>query len=622
MTFRACLWMVLALGASGCGLVVIGSELYEAPWPDERLRGDGGTIDMSVFPVGTDAPLRDQVVASLRSADGFGIGSAIYFPMERAIDPGSLPSPEDSMREGASVFLMDVDPSSPELGRRMPIDVRFVEDGGPFGAANLLCALPHQGIPLAPGTLYAAVVTTSVRGQNGRELVAAGVASEAHEHAVRQLEAQHVPAASIASLAVFRTGDPARELRAAVEQARVPALEEAPRLIEEHADYCVYASSVRMPVYQGGEPPFLSRGGGWVYGEDGELVLQREESARVFLTVPRRAMPDAGFPGAVFVRTGGGGDRPLVDRGIRDESGASIPGTGPAVHLARAGFLGVSVDGPLGGDRNTRAWDEQFAVFNVANLEAMKGNVLQSALELVLLARMLDAIAIGSSSCEGAPREARFDAGRVALVGHSMGATIAPLAAALEPRYGALIVSGAGASLIRQVMHKESPISSRSAAELLLGYSLHGDRLYEHDPMLSLMQWSGDASDPISYARAIDERAAPLHVLVFQGLLDHYIPPPIANPLNLALGVELVGPALDEGYPEYTPMESEIALRAPASHGAVRALVQHAEDGVEDGHEVLFQLPGAQRQMRCFLEGFARGEPVVAPPGDPSLPCE
>ena len=40
-------------------------------------------------------------------------------------------------------------------------------------------------------------------------------------------------------------------------------------------------------------------------------------------------------------------------------------------------------------------------------------------------------------------------------------------------------------------------------------------------------------------------------------------------------------------------------------------VVQHPEDGIEDGHEVVFQTESPKRQYRSFLEGFARGRPIV-----------
>ena len=41
-------------------------------------------------------------------------------------------------------------------------------------------------------------------------------------------------------------------------------------------------------------------------------------------------------------------------------------------------------------------------------------------------------------------------------------------------------------------------------------------------------------------------------------------------------------------------------------------VVQHAEDGVEDGHEAVFQREEPKHQYRCFLAGLAKGDEVVA----------
>jgi hypothetical protein len=51
-------------------------------------------------------------------------------------------------------------------------------------------------------------------------------------------------------------------------------------------------------------------------------------------------------------------------------------------------------------------------------------------------------------------------------------------------------------------------------------------------------------------------------------------------------------------------------------------LTQHREDGVEDGHEVVFQTETARRQYRCFLESLARGAPAVAAAGTLAGPCQ
>jgi hypothetical protein len=191
-----------------------------------------------------------------------------------------------------------------------------------------------------------------------------------------------------------------------------------------------------------------------------------------------------------------------------------------------------------------------------------------------------------------------------------------------------VILSGAGASWSRNIIYKESPIAVRPAAENLLRYP--NGTLREHDPVLALLQWAGEPADPQVYAPALVEQplvGAPRHVLMFQGILDTYIPPPVANPLSLAAGLDLAGPALDETLDAYTPLSAYLAgaeaLELPTGPNrgdTLAVVVQHLEDGVEDGHEVVFQARAPQRQYRCFLTSLAEGAPrVVAAEG---IGCE
>lgn len=622
--------------------------LWDAPWPDERLRRPDGTVDVSSFPNPGRKLIVRQILDVLNGAAGFGTSSAIYFPLEGAIDATSLPDLYASVEPDASVFLVDVDPASPARGARHPLVVRFDVDPGRFGVPNLLSLLPLQGRPLQANRLYAAAVTTKVRALDGTPLLVAPStaalvrgealpelseeALSAHREALEALRELGVDDSSIAAMAVFRTWDPTAELAA----ARAQLLEQAQptagvfELHEVFPDYCVFRTTIPMPVFQEGEPPYNTEGGGWVRGDDGRLVLQTELESALWVTLPRQPMPEEGFPATVFIRTGGGGDRPLVDRGPRAEAGGeSEPGSGPAIHLTRAGYAGISVDGPLGGLRNLTGWDEQFAIFNINNPRALRDNIRQSALELILLAHVIRNLSIDASRCEGlATPDVRFDVSRLALMGHSMGATIAPLVSALEPSYRATILSGAGASWIANIIHKKSPLEVRPLAELLLGYRNH--TMTEHDPVLSLLQWAGEPADPQVYASRVSTENDPRHVLMFQGILDTYIPPPVANALSLALGVHLAGEPVDITRPEYTPLSRLLAFGSgtvdlPVSGNlfggrATAVVVQHPEDGIEDGHEVVYQSPAPQLQYRCFLESLRDGLPRV--PSTSASACE
>lgn len=644
------LCLVAGCGVAGCGsdppAPTAGTELmheldapshfYAAPFPsDHRLMN--GRVDLSGFPNPDAIPFTDGMLALLDGvADGFGQSSGIFFSATAALDDSTLPaSLEASVAADASLYLLAVDPDSPDHGTRIPVTVRFHEDGGPFGADNLLSLVPLQGVPLYPRTTYAAVVTDAVHDHAGKPLsqpaalrdLAADpdVLGPSYALASQALADAGVVFDRVVGLAAFTTWDAGEGLHAMLDAARTldtpaPGAWAQTDLFD---DYCVYQTTLDMPVYQAGEPPYQDSGGGVVF-EDGVPQLDRYETARVVVTIPRAAAPPSGWPTALMSRTGGGGDRPLVDRGVRDAAGeVAIAGSGPALHFTRAGFAGVSVDGPHGGIRNISDGDEQFLIFNVGNPSAMRDNVRQSALELALMADVITNIQIDTADCPGADALSRLDTGTLALMGHSMGATISPLTAAIEPRYGALVLSGAGGSWIENIVHKQSPVAVRPLAEVILYYPGKQRQLHEHDPVLSLLQWAGEPADPPVYAAALRRAGTSPHVLMLQGIVDTYILPPIANATSLAFGLDLAGPALDADHPDLAtfsplapllPFSGRSHIDLPAADNAsghTAVVVQHEEDPIEDGHEVVFQTDPPKHQYRCFLESFRSSTPTV-----------
>jgi len=600
---------------------------FDAPFPSADLVRDGA-VDLGGFPNPTANDTVTAIVGILSDdARGFSSTSAVYFTTDSDVSV-----PDGWFTEGPAM-LVDVDPASPELGRRFPIELSFAADGGPFGAPRLLSMLPMQGLALRPTTLYAAVLTTELEGfaaQPGLLGLADGTdamglpAEAASEYRVA-LTQLGLAVDEIAGLSVFRTDAPAAGLGTAVEHARAlptPEAIEAWELTDVFDTYCVFESLLELPVYQSGEPPYTTEGGDWRF-EDGVPQLVDMAESRIWVTVPRLATPTAGWPVLVMSRTGGGGDRPLVDRGVRDAEGEAIIGTGPAYHLSLSGWAGVQVDGPHGGPRNPTGADEQFLMFNVTNLEATRDNVRQAALELALLPDVIAGLDLDTSGCPDTTAWSA-DVDHLALMGHSMGATIAPLTLAVEPRFGLAILSGAGGSYIHNIMHKQSPLDVRPLAEALLGYSSLGLELTEHDPALSMLQWAAEAADPPPYD------ATGRHLLVFQGIVDTYIPPPLANAIALSAELDIAGEALDVDHPELIGFEPLVdVLPYGPDLGAVElptqgnrpgnytgVVLQVAEDGVEDGHEVMFQVPDAKFAYRCLLETWAAGETPAVHRGD------
>ncbi len=626
---------------------------YAAPFPSEDLRRPDDGVDLRLFPGRGKSSLLDAALATISlDARGFSTTAGIFFTTTEAIDPASLPAnAAASLTDEATAFLVDVDPGSPRLGQRIPVNASFLDDGGRYGATNLLTLIPYQGTPLREATLYAAVITTRVRDGDGHRLTvsaamrsllltadAPGLSNRAlteFRTALSQLR-RITRSEELAAVAIFRTDTPLKGMEAVAKQILTehPSPNAPLTPGEVFADFCVYQSTIDLPQYQSGTPPYDSGGGTWVFDAAGTPVRQRYERANVVVTLPRRPMPPGGFPLVVFSRTGAGGERPLVDRGVRVDL-KSVAGTGPAREFARAGFAGISIDGPLGGLRNPTHGDEQFLVFTFTNPSAIRDNLRQSAAELILTAHLIDDLTVDARSCPGLDEAAaRFDAGKVALFGHSMGATIAPLALAYEPRFAAAILSGAGGSWMENLIHKTKPLPVRHVTEFMLGYKERLFTVTEGDPGLSILQWGAEAADPPLYGARINAQ-----VLMFQGIVDHYILPPMANATSLSLGLDLAGEELDRVTPELKPFVPfrdvmafsgrgvlpypvEANVRRDDGRAVTAAVVQRLGDGVEDGHETVFQTAGAKYQYRCFLKTFARGRARIVAPQDSLAACE
>jgi hypothetical protein len=621
---------------------------FAAPFPSDDLRRADGSVDVTAFPnpdaVAIVAQATDLVAHDAR---GFSLAGGIFFSLTDAIDPARLPGTlAASVAPEATVFLVAVDRGAPDFGKRHPIEVHFEADPGPFGAPNMLSIVPLQGVPLRSATRYAAVVlrsaaspplsgspTMATLAGGGAPAGLQGRALDAYREAVAAVVAGGTSASDIAGLAAFTTDAPLASFEHVRDDllAQHPPAPAAWKRTDLFDAYCVYTATLGVPDYQSGQPPFQSSGGAWAFDAGGRPLVQRVEPATLVVSVPRRAMPAAGYPTAVFVRAGGGGSRPMVDRGQQATDGGPpiVPGSGPALQFARAGFAGVELDGPLEGLRNTTNGDEDFLIFNVFNPPALRDNVRESAVELVFLAHLLDTLIVDATDCPGAGGGSlRFDTGRLALMGHSMGASIAPLVAAFEPRYRAIVLSGAGASWIENVIWKQKPLAIRPAIELLLRYTSDRRTLTNHDPALTMLQWAAEPADSQVYASRILTEPAPgerpRNVLMVQGIVDHYILPRIANAISLSLGLDLAGAELDNETPEIADEttlkealpfagRTTIALPARANIGpqTTAIVTQQRGDGIEDGHEVVFQTDPPKYEYKCFLASFAAGAPSV-----------
>jgi predicted esterase len=608
-----------------------GPNRFLLPWPSDLTLTPEGYLDLRYIPnEGNNALVRDYVSALERRIAGFSTVGATYFRFSVPLDPSTLPADAAASREpGSSVQLIDVDATSPDRGRRLPLQVYFRERGTRYWYPNTLAVAPAYGFPLRPRTRYAVVITRRVRATGGAPIerdadLSAVLAPSGGDEAVTRARALHEPAvveieragvarSEILSLAVFTTQDPTRDLFRAVEVART--LTPAPEIIDvtrtDGIAFTTYAGHYGpSPVFQSGAPPYDAVGSGdFVLDATGNPRVQRMENITFALTVPTGEPPAEGWPVVVYAHGTGGNARSFIGEGV-------------AASLAAQGLAVFSFDQIFNGDRTIGAGtggsaEAQF--FNFQNPLAGRTNNRQAAIDLVTAGRLVRAMRIPADVAAGG-REVHFDPTRVTFFGHSQGGLNGPLWLAAEDVAGAAVLSGAGGTLTLALTQKTEPINIPRILALVLGISTSNpEELVPLHPVLTMAQTVVDAADPVNYARHIvrepREGHAPHHVYMTQGFVDHYTPPDAIGSLALAVGLQLIEP-VPHPVAVY-PLTGLTVGAAPLrlNLGEMRATgvwQQFDAPPRRDGHFVVFDVAAARDRAAAFLGSYAR-DPMRIP---------
>jgi hypothetical protein len=169
---RACLAVVL-LAACGSDTTTTAyfkisdrTEFYELPFPNDYWRKDDGHVDLSQFPTNSLIAMNVKTIAE-RDCDGFGKNAAMFARFSAPLDETTLPDPAASVTDAASVYVVNVDPASPERGQKTPVIVKFHLEKTQTQGDNRLAVRPYPGFPLDDATTYALVITNRVHGADG-----------------------------------------------------------------------------------------------------------------------------------------------------------------------------------------------------------------------------------------------------------------------------------------------------------------------------------------------------------------------------------------------------------------------------------------------------------------------
>ena len=365
-------------------LAALDQGFYAQPWPLATRLRDDGTLDLDGFPTPPNATF---IVANLPTiaskTHGFSTNGAIFASLDGALDPDTLPGVAESLDDGASAYLVEVERGSATRGERTPISCGYRAEATAYNPPHFLACVPFPGFALRPATRYALVLTDALLDAEGEPLRASQRLldvlhgrDDGEDALAAELIDAYAPLADflladahadadalehVVGGTVFSTQDPTAELRALAEAVQaldppevtdVRAYEGA--LPTESGSYVALQGTYDTPIYQQGQTPYQLAGGEITFEADGTPFQSGTLSLRFGLSVPMGAMPAGGWP-VVLYHHGTGGDAYTF---IED---------GTAENLAQVGVAMIGVDAPVHGTRKPDGVAPDLLFFNVTN---------------------------------------------------------------------------------------------------------------------------------------------------------------------------------------------------------------------------------------------------------------
>ncbi|HEY4060188.1 MAG TPA: hypothetical protein VGM39_26420 [Kofleriaceae bacterium] len=625
-----------------------GNTYWNLPFPsDLRLTADGGP-DLAAYPNPRHAPILITLLQSAADRKGWPTMPVAYVRFTDAIPEHALS--DVIAADSADVALIDIDPSSPEKGTRYPI-IATTLPVDPFVSRNLVALAPRPGIVLRAKTTYAYVITSTfapgfAQAPAFGELAAGKTPSGSRGAAAHDLYAPLWPALETAGIdakdvlvaTVFTTGDEVGRLRArseAVRQAQSPQIQNLALRTDETLDgFCALTGTFTLPQYQQGTQPFDTMGTFMLDANDAPIA-QGMMTVPVSITIPKTAMPANGYPLYQWIHGSGGSVAQLVDRGrTATPDGMPEMGKGPGWVVAKYGIAGATVAKPLNPERLVGASD--YAYLNINNLAAFPYTFQQGVIEERLFTDALLDLRIAPSSiaaCDAtnhtSPTEMiKFDATKVMAGGQSMGGMYTNMTAAVEPRWGALVPTGAGGFWNFMILETELIPGARGIISAALG--VDDSTVTFVNPGLNTLALGWEIAEPVVYMNRVNRR--PLEGATVRNVYqpipkgDENFTTSVYDATVLSYGNEQAG---DQVWPTLQPALALEDLDGIVSYpvkgnidGHTRIAVQFNGDGIIDPHYIFAQLDEVKHQYGCFLATYLRdGVPTVPAPGAITDPC-
>ncbi|MCB9765778.1 MAG: hypothetical protein H6739_38745 [Alphaproteobacteria bacterium] len=600
---------------------------YRLPFPNDGRLVDGHP-DLSGHPSpGALSPSVDLWLAAAEQAEGYPLNPVVILRTNHRLEPSSVSAFGD---RPDTLFFADITPSSDNYGPRSSFVYLATTARDRYACGNQVTVSTWPGVPLDPDTTYAVWLSTGITSAQGESPVPSddflAVLSrsrpgddgdyrlvptwDAYEPFRDYLDAQGIDAATIAGAAVFTTGDPAGAMRSvgyAVGQANVDPTPRALTLCGDGAaspcadiaacgaaepGFAELHALLDMPSFQGGDTPFATEGGGWVWSLDNTPAYRGREEACLAMSVPEGEPPAAGWPVVLYVPGQGEDFRAFVSQGF-----AAAMAQAPHPDGGTLGAVVISADLPTHGHRG--AAPELF--FNLDNPDASLGNRLQVGADLHQVVALVEG---WSLSAEESPTGVAIplNADRISLVGRGAGVEAATGFLAWTRDVDAAVLAGAGGLTALSLTTQQEPeVMPYALRRMFADTAL--DRLH---PMVGVMQMSLERSDAVVYGRMLlkdpEVGGDPKHLLQLYGLDDPVAPDAVQQALQSVMGLPTVGEVAVD-FEQYT-------TSAPASENLLSEFGGRYTGGslqLDGGYDALLGAEGQAAAVR-FLGAAAAGE--------------
>lgn len=617
-----------------------------APYPSDRY-----TVPDASMPTGLRVHLRgataDSFVATfpalidqLEDLDGFSISGGVILTFDGpldihglVIDKKSDPPILDPVRDAdaytqpdSPMFLMDVDPTSPEHGKLHGIVPRYWrQDVDPDYTVPDYTLVAQPARPLRERTKYLFVATNRLKGELGRTIGASAdtkrmlqTPADAYEKGVvagvDELVAKGVvKKADVTVATLFTTGSVTGSLAGLAKRAR---MQPAPKQIDPW--------TVETPVDMQGHARFKARFETPEYRDP----MTQKWHAKVASPPDELSKVDIetflAFSNATAV-----GKRPVViyQHGLGGDKDGSWGTAQRLAMLSPQGVAVIAIDSPWHGSRYPGGMSDMLGSisgFLGVNIQAKtfdiaiaRDNFRQMASDQLELVRFIDGLGTLDLLPVGAPDgQPDLDVSRIFYIGHSFGSVQGPTIFALAPEIKQAVWNVGGSGMT--VLMRDSNLFSL----LVNGMRPPGTPLGAVARFFATVQGLVDAGDSASFAKygtlePLDgvQNWTARDVLLQEVVDDGIVPNTSSECLSRAAGLVL-GDALVMPLSGIKQAASPISGNLSTGATGVIYPFDKIEGGMTATHGELIFSPEANGQyVQFFQSGLAGGHATVVRAG-------